>query len=616
MQFIIRPLLLLLILQCSSTLSYAQHFLNTVVSIKAKNMPLDSVLKTISRQGKFYFSYNSDLIKGDALITISANKKPVHKVLDLLFGKAFEYTETKTHIIIQPPASAYWYATGYVKDELTGAGIPQASVYEKTQFVSTLTNELGYFRLRLKDQNKNAVLSVSKKWYLDTATIIKPNTQQEVRINIKPKNFELDTFVVTTHTGIERSWISKIFLSSKQRVQGLNLSKFFADKPYQTSLLPGIGTHGRMSSQSVNKFSFNLLGGYTGGVDGTELAGVFNINKTVVHGAQGAGIFNMTDGKLKGLQVAGAFNYVKQASEGWQLAGLSNIVCSSFSGVQVAGAYNHTWGNMEGLQTGGFANYANGYTKGVQIAGAINYADSTLEGVQVAGLLNIARQSTAGGQIAGGINYTNDSTVGFQIAGYANITRHTLSGTQVASLLNYAKEVKGVQIGIINIADTSSGVSIGLFNFIKKGYHKLSISTNEVTNIHVAGKFGNKNIYTIISFGINAGKQLAMTGGYGIGREFQLTKHLSLNPELTANQLYLGDFNFMNGIFRLDLAVNYKINKYLSAYISPSFAYCYIDQTKMPSGYRTDLPYNGLYSVQHTNHWSSWVGWNVGVTIF
>lgn len=594
----------------------AQQYLNKTISVDAKRKPVGEVLKTISRQGGFYFSYNSDLIKDDSLVSLSVKNKTVRQALAILFDKNFEYTETATHIIIQPSAAMYWYATGYVKDVITGENIPHASVYEKTQFVSTLTNELGYFRLRLRDRNKPAVISVSKSWYVDTAIVVHASAKQEVKVAITPKNFELDSFVVTKKTGVEGNWLSRLFLSSKQRMQGVNLGKFFADKPYQTSLVPGLGTHGRMSAQAVNKFSFNLLGGYAGGVNGFEMAGVFNINKTDVRGAQLAGIFNMAGGKVSGLQIAGVYNHVMKASEGWQFAGFANLVNAQLKGIQIGGAYNHVWGDIEGAQIAGFVNLAKGSVEGAQISGSVNYADSTVNGTQIAGFVNIAKEKTEGVQIAGAANYANDTLDGTQIAGFANIAGNEMRGTQVSGFFNYAKHVKGVQVGVVNIADTSSGVSIGFFNFIVKGYHKVVVSSNEITNVHIAGKSGNRNMYTILSFGINAGSNLAITGGYGIGRQFNIGKRISVNPELTANQLYLGDFEYTNGFFRFETGVHYTFNKYLSAYIAPSYNYCYIDQPQFPTGYRNDIPNVGFGGTRHNKDWTSWIGWSVGISIF
>jgi hypothetical protein len=59
--------------------------------------------------------------------------------------------------------------------------------------------------------------------------------------------------------------------------------------------------------------------------------------------------------------------------------------------------------------------------------------------VQVAGIGNFARKKLSGVQIGGIINFSNRETNGVQIAG----------------VINYSKKLRGLQIGLINIADTS-----------------------------------------------------------------------------------------------------------------------------------------------------------------
>jgi hypothetical protein len=594
---------------------FSQGLLSKHVSVSVTRKPLGEVLKLIGRQGNFYFSYNSNTVIEETLITLSIKDKPVRLVLNQLFDNSYEFKETESHIIIQYQSGAFWYASGYIKDGVTGDNIAFATVYDKNQFVSTMTNESGYFKLKLKDRNTPATLHVSKSWYNDTMIVVNPNSTKELAVSIIPQPVQLDSIVITQRNGVERNWFGRLFLSSKQRAQGINLSKYLADKPYQASVIPGVGTHGKMSGQAVNDFSFNLLGGYSGGVNGFEIAGVFNINKTNVTGAQVGGLFNLAGGKVHGLQIAGAYNHVLKASEGWQFAGLANFVNNSLVGVQGAGAYNHVWGKTTGVQVSGIANMAKDTMEGAQIAGTVNLANSHVSGVQVGGTANFVRRNIEGTQVAGMVNLAGEDVDGVQIAGMCNFTRQTMKGTQVSAFMNYAKHVKGVQVGIVNVADTSSGVSIGFFNFVLKGYHKLSISTNEVTNLNFAGKFGNRNLYTILSFGANIGKE-AYTFGYGWGAQIKLYKRLSLNPELVLNQLYLGDWDFVNGLTRFDLALNYKLNNYFTIYAGPSYSFAYIDQVNYPGNFRNDIATTGVFNSKHGQYTNSWLGWHAGISIF
>src|SRR3546814_16471504 len=95
--------------------------------------------------------------------------------------------------------------------------------------------------------------------------------------------------------GVERTRLGRFFVSSGQRIQSLNLRGFFTESPVQVSLMPGLSTQGRMSAQVVNNFSVNLIGGYTAGLNGMEMAGVFNMNKKDVGPVKIAGGFNVVE---------------------------------------------------------------------------------------------------------------------------------------------------------------------------------------------------------------------------------------------------------------------------------------------------------------------------------
>ena len=190
---------------------------------------------------------------------------------------------------------------------------------------------------------------------------------------------------------------------------------------------------------------------------------------------------------------------------------------------------------------------------------------------------------------------------------------------QVSGVFNYSKKLKGLQIGLINIADTSEGYSIGLINIVLKGYHKLSFSTNEILDINAAFKTGNSKFYSILQGGLHTGTTgKAYSFGYGIGSEFSLNKkkNLSLNPELSSQYLYLGSWDYTNILNKLHLNLNVKLNKYVSFFAGPSFAVFISDQETAFTGYRFPLPPPGYKEISFSNKVSGWFGWNAGINFF
>lgn len=604
---LIAVFLLLVCLACD-----AQSILSKNLSLNVSRQRLDDVLEIMSNKGNFYFSYNSSIIKKDSLVSIVANNKSVKEILDEILPSGFEFKESGNYLIIRRAPikltlitnkamteDKFYVVSGYVLDDETGYMIPNASIYEKALLASALTNQQGYFKLKLKSKAKKAELTVSKEFYQDTTVLIEPKYDQQISITIVPVSSEDRITVVrpedyilpdslrivvekekttTTYTyvkvdssTVERTGFGKFLLSSKQRVQTLNLRKFFTERPFQLSMTPGLSTHGSLNSQVINNFSLNVLGGYSGGVNGAELGGLFNIDKKSVQYFQAAGLFNIVGGSLKGVQLAGINNTVLDSVRGFQAAGVNNHVVGKYSGFQVAGVYNHVADSVKGFQVAGVGNFAKGKVKGTQIAGVANFANKQIDGVQISGVIN------------------------------------------------YAKKLKGLQIGLVNIADSSDGVAIGLFNFVLvNGYHKLSVSTDELINTNAALKTGNKKMYSILQAGLSWGNsdKKIYSFGYGLGSERSIGKSFSINPELTSQYLYLGSWDQSNILNKFRLNANVKLGKYVSIFAGPVMNVYYSQQTTAIAGYKSPTPPSGYHVYDFSNRVKGWIGWNAGINFF
>lgn len=604
-----------------------QTVLQRRISLDISRQRLDQVLEIVSNKGDFYFSYNSSIVKKDSLVSFRAENKTVRDILTQLFNTTYEFRESGNYVIIRKAPIRMMLVTqkgetdgkiysvsGYVYDETSGEAIPDATIYEKSVLASALTNTEGFFKIKLKSSKASiAELSVSKEFYEDTTVAIKPHFNQEISITlmpllpegekvvIKPEDYltpekevnpqpsafdsaqasafgslRLSSVQAAQASGrdsinVQRTGIGKFLLSTKQKIQSINLRKFFTTRPFQFSLVPGVGTHGWMSAQVVNNFSFNLLGGYTAGTNGLEIGGLFNIDKKEVKYVQVAGLFNAVGGPVKGLQVAGINNLVFDSVKAMQVAGVNNLVKGKFGGFQVAGVYNHVTDTV----------------KGMQVAGVGNFANKKVGGVQISGVVNVARQQ--------------------------------MNGVQVAGVFNYAKKLKGVQIGLINIADSSDGYSIGLINIVLKGYHQLSYSVNEIQNVNLAFKTGNRKLYSILQAGMNVSDSNKLYSfGYGLGTEIPVNKRktISLNPELSSNYLYLGSWDYTNLLNRANLNLQCKLGKYVSLFAGPSFSVYVSDQSAKFNGYRSPLPPAGYNKIRFSNRVSGWFGWSAGISFF
>src|SRR5699024_5124748 len=189
---------------------------------------------------------------------------------------------------------------------------------------------------------------------------------QTLTIAISPiQQLTLNPVTIIADSAGNKNRINNFLLSSRQKIRDINLRRFFIKQPFQYALWPGLGTHGKLSAQVMNKYSFNILGGYTAGVNWFELGGLFNIDKKDVQYVQLAGLFNAVGGNTTGLQGAGVYNQVEQKVTGIQMAGILNK-SQQLKGFQLAGLVNINNTTLTGVQMASILNYTH-HLKGLQI---------------------------------------------------------------------------------------------------------------------------------------------------------------------------------------------------------------------------------------------------------
>jgi hypothetical protein len=387
---------------CSFHWGRAQQKLATEIQMPAFSATtVGEVFQVLKEKQDVLFSFNGNILQTDSVIHTQAYQGDLYGYLDRILGKEYSFKELGRHIIIQytpqrmsvdfevkTPTKNKMVISGYIKNIRTNNPISNASIFDRSALLSTLTDQDGYFELDVKKKSNLIAVNVSKETFRDTSVMV--IFPIEARIGDKKKR-EYGYFEGYEEAqGLYRSFWGRVFLSPAQKIQSMNLGGMFLYSPYQISMTPGLSTHGFIRSQIVNKFSLNIIGGATAGVKGLELGGVFNINQYDMQGMQMAGVFNTVGGNVKGVQVAGVGNRVFVEVKGVQLAGVLNKV-DTVRGVQIAGVVN-------------MANEASGTT---QIAGILNASQSTV-GSQIAGIANKAKK-VKGLQLAGIINIADSS---------------------------------------------------------------------------------------------------------------------------------------------------------------------------------------------------------------
>lgn len=517
---------ILLVFACMAAVAQqkAVPLLERTISISAVNEKVPSLLNRIGQAGGFSFSYNSAIIDPNQNVSLDVTNQTVRNVLNEIFKGSMNYKEKSNYLILtKAPVAPVKNNTvvviinGYVEDKATGEKIPQASVYDKNSVTSAVTDQFGYFNLKLEKKTDSISLSVSKKNYRDTLVSITAPSNQYLTISIDP--ITEDSILITAQTNpvdsvvVEEKEEMSFPYESEPNVQNIRDTLY---ELVQVSFLPFLGTNGRLSGNIINDYSINFLGGYSLGTRQIELGFFFNLDRGDVSWLQIAGFGNVVGGKVYGVQAAGFANVNGKDTEAVQLAGFVNTNMGDTRGVQVAGFANTNLGKMNGVQVAGFSNVTVKPSNGVQVAGFGNVQLGDYSGSQFAGLTNIATKK--------------------------------ITGSQISALFNYGRKVHGTQIGLVNYADTLGGVPIGLLSIVKSGYHKIELSADEVFYTNLAFRTGVRKFHTMLMAGFKPQQSLdpadtsVWTFGYGLGTSPRLARWLNLDLDISSQHVNKGSF--------------------------------------------------------------------------
>jgi len=494
----------------------SQGYLTQQIKLNVNHMPLQAVLDSVGKRAGFIFSYNSADLPGDSLVSFkSSDPLPVGTILDQLLNDNYDYKVMPGYLILRYAPNSFRVETqppiitrkgvllsGVIIDELTGKKIKNVSIYEKTNLVSTLTDKNGYFQIPLTSDSSSITLTVSKQWYHEIIITILPTVKVATKLNLATITYA-DT---GEGAAVNRSFLGKMFISTKQHIQSLNIKDFMANRSYQFSFIPKWNTRGAMSGQVISKFSINLLAGYNAGVHGFEMGSIANINRTEVKGAQLSGIVNLVGGEVGGFQAAGVANQVYQQGRGIQLAGLRNKVNRSFSGFQAAGVNNKVGGTLQGVQLAGLLNNA-GHLKGTQIAGLINKAN-------------------------------------------------TSSGLQLG-LINLLDSASGTSIGLVNLAKHG-------------GFYQLSIFASESSLANISFKSGREALYSKIVFGLGNLNSNDYYFGFGLGHIFPSNNKMKISIDATIENYTRPHNDKINLLYKSSLDFHFPLTSGLGLFIGPS----------------------------------------------
>jgi hypothetical protein len=199
----------------------AQSILNRNISVNAENQQLTDVLKLVAAKGNFQFSYKSNSLPADSVVSIHTNDLSVEGTLNILLNNQFEYKEAGNFLILRYAPRQLslllqessgnqdqYQITGRIIDSGTKMPVKNASIYEKSLLQSVLSNDQGYFNIKFKSVSTGIALTISKELYKDLTAGFLPE------IIVRPGRNKNDAtgqnYVSGDLTEVERTWLGRL----------------------------------------------------------------------------------------------------------------------------------------------------------------------------------------------------------------------------------------------------------------------------------------------------------------------------------------------------------------------------------------------------------------------
>ncbi len=580
------------------------------VSLNVKSAETRDVLNQMAAQVDVVFSYSSSAFDPAKHVSVMADGKPVRFVLNTMFQGAVNYKVKGRYIILTAnrdfgvsPSLVGGRRTieGYITEPVTGKKLSGVTIYDRNSMASSTTNEYGYFRLTIPEGYSNTDIKVSKEGYLDLAVNQTKETFNFIVLNLSADSLKQAFGMKNATLKLDSTKIFPEWLIPKSlSINTANLSDTLFRK-VQVSFLPYLGTNLLLTGNVENDYSFNVVAGYVQGVRKAEFGAVLNIVRDSVRFVQMAGVGNFVGKGMRGLQAAGVFNKTRRM-DGVQLAGVVNAVQEDSRYLQAAGVGNITIGKHTGMQYAGTFNLANEFD-GMQAAGTLNYTAKG-HGVQAAGVFNQAKRMD-GVQLAAVVNYVD-----------------TIRGGQISAVVNIANYVKGFQVGLVNIADSVDGVPVGLFSYVRKGYHNIELSCDDIFYGNAAFRTGVPLFHSIMFVGMrpNSDPNPLWTYGLGFGSTLRVKRNFYLDLDVTGQQLLKGDVYLKNSsLYKTYLGVEQKFSKRFAVAAGGTFNFMVYDSEDGSSvqALSTLVPHtiinkpNGKGYIHQT-----WLGWKVAFRFY
>lgn len=205
----------IILLFSSSGLFGQSELLETPISIPRQNTTLYDALDQISQKAGCFFIYDSERVKSDRRVRIYAANQPLQKVLDnLLANSGLGYKVLGKHILIfriapvpvsresalpmvsSADSARHVVVSGRVYDFHSRSPIPFATIGITEKNIGTVTNNDGFFTLKIPESLVGTLLVVSHLGYMSKSIPVQLLSLHQVDIYLERRVISIPEVII------------------------------------------------------------------------------------------------------------------------------------------------------------------------------------------------------------------------------------------------------------------------------------------------------------------------------------------------------------------------------------------------------------------------------------
>lgn len=234
----------------------AQSLPNTRLDV-SKVKQIGDAVKAVEQQTNFRFAYQSDLLSLEQGLQWTERELPLRTVINRIAAAAgLEYRVNQQQIVLSKPASgntdrssdnnATYSFNGFVSDAATGEKLIGATVFDLKTQSGTITNEYGFFALRLPAGSTKVRISYLGYDAYETTLAIQRDTRLDA--SLAQAQLTLGEVVVTASEQLENQNTGSMLSPDLAAIRKMPALGGEVDILRSLQLLPGISTGSEGSS--------------------------------------------------------------------------------------------------------------------------------------------------------------------------------------------------------------------------------------------------------------------------------------------------------------------------------------------------------------------------------